>query len=147
MRLEESLERIVRAFVGDTKYHKMYGATVQGQSGMSLDLTPTDESIRGDGLSSVPILTGLPGFTFLVPTGTEVVLFFLDGDPSQPRCMLPTGSVTNLTFDRGTYPFARVNDAVSVNTSALVVTVGGAALPVTGVATAQIIGGSDKFLG
>jgi hypothetical protein len=75
-------------------YARWYPAKVvrQAEDG-TLELYPDDESIRGNGITHVPIRHGLPGVTVKVKLGQKVILFFEDGDPKKPACALwPDGS-------------------------------------------------------
>lgn len=108
------IERLVRAIVGDFKYFKLYPCAVQSQTGMSLDLLPDDEEIRGPGgLGGVPLRVGLPGFEVVVPHGARVLLGFDNGDPRRPYASLfDPGNVTSIKFAGGELPNARQGDLV-----------------------------------
>lgn len=122
--LYATFERIVRAIVGDLTYLKQYPCTVQRQSGMTLDLLPDDESIRGPGgLSGVPLRVGLPGFEVRVPVGARVLLSFDEGNPAKPAASLfDPGSVTSIHFADGTQANARQGDLVVSGGVGLLVT-------------------------
>lgn len=144
MSAKEALERIIRAVTGDTTYHKHYFATVQGQSGQTVDLLPDDPEIRGNGLSGVPIDNGIPGVKATVAPGTRMTLYFEGGDPRNPRAKWCEGNHIELKFNDGVLPFARVGDTVSVNGTGLTSATGG---PVSGVCTGTIAGGSPTVKG
>ncbi len=107
------LARFIRLVMRDVTFHRHYVCTVEGQSGMTLDLKPDDERIAGAGLGAVPLRVGLPGFTVEVPQGARVLLSFDNGDPSKPAAALfDPGSVTSIRFADGTQAVARQGDLV-----------------------------------
>lgn len=111
-----TIERVVRAIVGDTKYFKQWPCTVQGQEGDGpLDLLPDDAEIAGPGgLQGVPIRHGLPGITVEVETGARVLLGFEAGDPSRPYAALwENATIKAIRFDGGDKPIAREGDPTS----------------------------------
>lgn len=121
--LKEELERFVRWVMRDVTYHKHYPCTVQGQSGMTLDLLPDDPEIAGAGLGGVPLRVGLPGFVVQVPPGARVMLSFDNGDPKKPAAALfDPGSVTGIQFADGTQAIARQGDLVVAGGTGLVMT-------------------------
>ena len=110
------MENLINAFVGrKIDYAKMYPSVVKAQNADgTLDLTPDDESIRGNGFKRIQISYGLPGVTALVPSGGRVNLYFQNGDPKQPRAALWEGSgVTALTVDGGSEEVLRGTSFVS----------------------------------
>ena len=110
-----SLERLVRAIVGDTKYFKQYPCTVQAQTGDGpVDVLPDDAEIAGPGgLQGVPIWNGLPGITVEVEPGARVLLGFIAGDPRRPYVSLwEKASIKAIRFDGGDKPIAREGDPV-----------------------------------
>ncbi len=130
--LGATFERLVRAIVGDLTYLKQYPCSVQGQDGMTLDLLPDDEAIRGPGgLQGVPLRVGLPGFTVQVPVGARVLLSFDEGNPSKPVASLfDPNSVTSIAFADGTQAIARQGDLTIAGGVGLVVTFSTPAGPV-----------------
>lgn len=100
----------------DVTFHKQYACVVQRQdSNGLLDLLPDDKTIRGTGLSSIPIRHGLPGFTVQVQPGSRVLLAFENGDPEKPFASLwAEATVLAVSFGSGTRPIARVGDEVQV---------------------------------
>ncbi|NRA03260.1 MAG: hypothetical protein HRU00_11750 [Myxococcales bacterium] len=115
-RLLGPMENLINAFVGrKIDYAKMYPSVVKAQNADgTLDLTPDDESIRGNGFKRIQISYGLPGVTALVPSGGRVNLYFQNGDPKQPRAALWEGSgVTALTVDGGSEEVLRGTSFVS----------------------------------
>lgn len=112
----EALASFIRWVMRDTRYHALYAATVEGQAADdTLDLRPDDESIRGQGLSGVPIRHGLPGVRVRVGAGARVKLGFENGDPAKPYAALwEPGAIESLEFDGGTRQVARVGDPVTV---------------------------------
>jgi hypothetical protein len=133
-RIKEDLTAFVRWVMRDVTYHRLYACSVQGQDGAGLlDLLPDDAAVMGTGLSKVRIRHGLPGFTVKVPTGARVLLGFDNGDPQKPYAALwEQGSVTSITFDKGTKAVARVDDTAVCGTLLLgTVTTGGPATQAT----------------
>lgn len=130
----EAIKKLVAALTSETRWHKVYPCTVEGQSGNTLDLRPDDESIRGTGLSAVPIRHGLPGVEVRVPRGARVLLGWEAGDPRRPYAALwEPGSIESISFAGGDKPLARAGDPVTCFWPA--------AVPVTGtLAGAPFIG-------
>lgn len=117
------LARVVRFIMRDVTFHKQYPCEVKAQNGMTLDLLPDDLKIRGQGLSGVPLRTGVPGFTFEVPAGARVMLAFDNGDPGKPFASLfDPNSVTSIKFADGTQAVARQGDLVESGGVGTVVT-------------------------
>lgn len=110
----EKLEAFIRWVMRDVTYYKHYTATVQGQAGDLLDVTPDDSSLQAQGLSKVPIMYGLPGVSATVAPGTKVTLYFENGDPSKPRVCNWEGGHISLSFANGVLPAARTGDQVVV---------------------------------
>jgi hypothetical protein len=75
-------------------YSRWYPARVISQhADGSLELYPDDERVRGNGLTRVPLLHGIPGVSVKVAAGGRVRLFFEAGDPKLPAAALwPDGS-------------------------------------------------------
>lgn len=123
----------------DVTYHKHYVCTVQSQHANGLlDVLPDDETIRGTGLSSIPIRHGLPGCTIEVAAGASLLLGFENGDPSKPYCALWESGLANvIRIDIGENPadVARKGDTVEVLLPPAVFsgTIGGS--PATGMLT------------
>lgn len=116
MDLGDSLRRVIRTIMRETRFHKHYSCTVQGQpDDHRLELLPDDEELRSFGLSAVPIRHGLPGATVRVLVGARVRLGFENGDPRRPFCWLfDPGSIVEIRFDDGRAPIARKGDAAHV---------------------------------
>lgn len=116
MDLREAIERIMRDVLAPTRYHADYAASVEAQhDDDTLDLLPDDESIRGTGLSHVPIRHGLPGVRVRVVVGSRVLLRFEAGDPRRPYAALwEPGAIEEISFDGGQAPVARRGDSVAV---------------------------------
>ena len=127
MSVGSAFEAMVRFVMRDVRYHKHYSATVQSQLGDKVHLLPDDPSIRSNGLTEVQIMHGLPGVSVRVLPGTKMTLFFLNGDPKEPRAALWEGGSIEIAFNDGVMPFARVGDAIAL-TSAVA-----GPYPVTGV--------------
>lgn len=139
MSASESLQKFIRWVMRDVTYHKHYTATVQLQAGDTVDLLPDDPAIRGNGLSGVPIMYGLPGVKATVAPGTKMTLFFENGDPSKPRAAMWEGGHIELSFANGVMPIGRVGDQVVIPAGIPVSTTGTAAAQ-TGATTAPAIG-------
>jgi hypothetical protein len=99
-RLRHALERVIRWVMRDTLFLGLYTAQVIRQAADgSLDLLPTDDRLRAQGLQAVPIRHGLPGVTVQVPAGELILLGFDAGDPAQPYAALwHSGQATKITF-------------------------------------------------
>lgn len=113
----ESLKRFIRFVMTDTRYMRLYPATVQSQlADGTLEVLPDDPTIRGDGML-VRILTGLPNTTVEVAQGARCLIGFLDGDPSKPYVAEWEGNgLVRLGLDGGARPIARAGDQVEVAT-------------------------------
>lgn len=133
----DKMEALVRWVMRDVTYHKHYIATVQRQSGATVDLICDDPSMRGSGLSGVPIDT-IPGVDATVPPGAEVTLYFANGDRTQPRARWVSGSPIELKLANGMLPVARVGDSVVINPTGLFA----GAIPVTGTCIGTITAGA-----
>ena len=110
------MRTVVEAFVGRSiDYARWYPCKVKAQNADgTLDLTPDDERIRGNGFQSIQISHGLPGVTFTVPTGGRVNLYFQNGDPKQPRAALwESSGVTEIVVDGGSQAVMRGTTFVS----------------------------------
>lgn len=139
--LKDELARFIRFVMRDVTYHKHYPCTVERQDAAGLlDLTPDDESIRGTGLSGVPIRHGLPGFTVEVNQGARCMLAFDNGDPRKPYAALwDPGSVKRVIFNGGTRPLATLGALVTSGGPGLIVTIQPVGLPPgTGVGTPPV---------
>lgn len=119
----ESLTRLVRAIVGDTRLLTLNPCTVEAQSGMTLDLTPEDPKLAGPGgLQGVPLKVGLPGFTVKVKRGARVFLGYEGGNEARPYAALfDADSVESVQYADGTQALARQGDLVTSGGVGLVV--------------------------
>jgi len=149
-----ALAAFIRNVMRNTRYHAQYPATVQGQpTDSTLDLLPDDTSVRGLGLSNVPIRHGLPAVTVKVLVGSRVLLGFEAGDPQRPYAALwSASSIEYISFAGGDKPVARIGDAVTCfwpPSVPITGTVGGNALvgtmTITSPAPAVIGSGAQKF--
>ncbi len=101
-RLLGPLQDVIVATVGrQIDYTRFYPSVVNAQNADdTLDITPDDDRVKGDGFKRIIIDYGLPGVKASVPPGGRVNLFFQNGDPKQPRVGLFEGSgVTTITID------------------------------------------------
>lgn len=107
------LARFIRLVMRDVTYHRQYPATVMRQDGMTVDLLPDDEKIRGVGLTRVPLRIGVPGMTCTLADRARVLLSFDNGNPDQPAAALfDPGTVRQVVFDGGTQAVSRMGDVV-----------------------------------
>lgn len=115
-RLLASLSALVGRILGRRlDYLATYPSTVvlQSSDGLSLEVLPDDERVRGKGLRRVPIRHGSPGWGVRVPRGTRIMLGFDNGDPRRPYVAgWEPGSVDLVTFADGTQAAARQGDMV-----------------------------------
>lgn len=116
MDMRAAFERIVAGLTQDRIYLRSYECTVERQHGDgSVDLLADDESIRGTGLSNVPVYHALPGVTVRVVVGARVLLHFVNADPQKPYASLwRSGDIEEISFNGGQAPVARQGDAVAV---------------------------------
>lgn len=86
------MEAAARATEAARAYSQWYPARVIAQAADgSLELYPDDETIRGNGLTHVPLRHGLPGCTVELGEGARVLLFFEGGAPTAPAAALFPG--------------------------------------------------------
>lgn len=154
MRFGEALARFIRWVMRDTKFHALYPCVVERQdSNGLLDLTPDDESIRGNGFQNVPIRHGLPGFKVKVKQGARLLLGFEAGDPRRPFAALwEPGAVEEIIFNDGDAPVAHEGAPVTVfwppAVPVILVTPLGpftGTITITSAASGLIDGGRDDF--
>lgn len=116
-RLLATLTALVGRILGRRlDYLASYPSTVVRQTGdgLSLEVLPDDERVRGRGLTRVQIRHGSPGWGVRVPSGTRVTLKFDDGDPKRPYVAdWEPGEVDLVTFAGGTQSAARQGDMVT----------------------------------
>jgi hypothetical protein len=86
------MEAAARATRSERAYAQWYPARVvrQADDG-SLELYPDDETLRGNGLTRVPLRHGLPGCSVELYENARVLLFFEGGLPTQPAAALFPG--------------------------------------------------------
>lgn len=120
------------------EYQGLYRAKVVAQNADgTLQLSPEDQRLAGSGLDKVRIRHGLPGYKVKVPSGTYVRVGFDGGDPEKPFAALwDEGDVTEVAFDGGTRPVARVGDSVTLFFSP------GTPVPFTGIYLGNSISGA-----
>jgi hypothetical protein len=68
-----------------SQFDRIYEGEVTGQSGQTLNIKPSDTTLQGKGLDSVPMNFGFPGVSATVQTGTRVRFCFDRGDPGRPQ--------------------------------------------------------------
>lgn len=122
-RVAEDIAAIIDQQTG-TKidFSRMYPARVVAQSAdSSLELIPDSPTLRGNGLSGVPLRFGIPGLTAKIPPGGKVLLYFEAGDPKLPACCIhPENSAAiemTLTLTSGltiNAPSVSINGSVTV---------------------------------
>ncbi len=90
-------------------YRESHAATVEAQNADgTIDVTPDDSRLAGNGLCSIPFRVGMPGCKVTIPAGSRLRVAFADADPSQPFAY---------AIDQDTeaaHRFALVGDAVSL---------------------------------
>ncbi len=152
-RLLGPLGTLVNAFVGrQIDYAKMYPCVVNFQDPITgtLDLTPDDETVRGNGFKRIQISYGLPGVTATVPTpGGRVNLYFQNGDPKQPRAALWEGSGVTLITVGASGPakvVARDGDSVNMN-AAMILWMGQVEVAINLLASGSVTPLSTTFTG
>lgn len=94
-RVAEDLNAVIDKRTGSKiDYSRVYPSRVVRQSGDgTLEIIPDSLTIRGNGLTGVPVRHGIPGIEVKIPPGGKVLLFFEGGDPKLPACGLwPDGS-------------------------------------------------------
>jgi hypothetical protein len=112
---KEALSTLIRYVMRETAYHRISLATVAAPSdGSTVDLMPDDPDIAASGVQGVPVLYGIPGVKAKFLPGAKMLLFFLSGDPKQPRAMCFDGSAAEITMGGGVMGVARVGDQVTL---------------------------------
>lgn len=70
-------------------YSRWYPAKVIAQDADgTLQILPDDERMRGNGLTGIPLLLGVPGLRATIPPGQQVRLAFEDANPTKPFAAL-----------------------------------------------------------
>lgn len=112
----DSLTAIVQALMRPARYYAQHPAAVLSQhDDDTVDVLPDDATLRGNGLSNVPIRHGLPGVRVRVVAGSRVLLGFEGGDPARPYVSLwDAASVEKILFNGGTAGLARIGDLVTI---------------------------------
>jgi hypothetical protein len=90
------------------------GKVVSQDASRRVDVLPDDQGELGQsGFSGIRLVLGLPGWQAKVPAGARLRLLWDAADPARPAAGLfdEAGPVTELRFDGGTKPIARVDDS------------------------------------
>lgn len=118
------LRMLVRAEFPRLSFFGLYEYAVQGGSGTTYEIAPTDSSIALPGGNGFPLRVSLA--TADLPHGSLVIVCFLNGDPSKPAIVGASPQPTNMTID--------VTATMSLGPSAALVKLagGGAAIARTG---------------
>lgn len=86
-RLQAAIKLILDALLGRRlDYLALYPCKVVGQSGNTVEVVPDDPRIPGT--TGVPVYSGTPGTTSVIPDGTRVLLGFEGGNPRSPYVAL-----------------------------------------------------------
>lgn len=108
-RLLDSFGKLVRRVMRSVRMHARHAGTVLAQTGNTVVVKLDSDDMAGN--DSVPLRYGLPGFRATVPAGARCAMQFDDGDPRKPIVASYEGeAITELRFDGGTRPIARVDD-------------------------------------
>lgn len=127
-RIAEAFRALVRVFSKRFELFGTFGVKLIRQlADGTFEERPDDPTIPGD--TKVPYLVGLPGFRVKVPNGARGALAFLHGERMIPPTPVVAGfdaggPVTEVAFDGGTKPVARVDDTVNVGRLLVVTTSG-----------------------
>lgn len=114
-RLWRALRSLVGLAVRELRYLGHYDATVVGQSGNAVELKTDSPIVPEDVL--VPIKLGLPGVEVTVPNGARCTIAFANGDPKKPYVVSwEPDALTEMRFDNGSRPIARVDDTITAGT-------------------------------
>lgn len=102
-RLRDPVVAMTRSAIPEFSYRAAYRCKVASQSAdlTTLDLIPDDPRLSGSGAQSVPLRHGLPGCKVQVPSGTYVLLGWMNGDPQKPFCALWEGGETVQSIQLG----------------------------------------------
>lgn len=111
-----ALERFIRWVCRDTRYHAHYPATVELVHGDdSVDVTPDDDAIRGEGLSSLRPDPGLPATGIRPARGARCLVAFKAGDPKRPFISeWESGGIDRVMLDGGLAGVAGIGDPLEV---------------------------------
>jgi len=128
-----SLERFVRWVMRDTRYHRLYAASVELDHGNdTFDVRLDDPEMAGQGFVRVPVAYGLAGSSSRVARG-GCLLGFNGGDPKQPRIKawaFEVGSAV-VKLAGGEASVARKGDLIRIS-------VGPGPIPVSGIAAGDV---------
>lgn len=118
--LVSELTGIITAITDGARYFGKYACTVIRQNADgTIDVKPDDSRVIFP--TGLKIRYDSPGWSATVPVGARCNVAFSDGDPRKPYvCDFENGEITRLDFDGGTRNVARVDDAVSCGTIAIV---------------------------
>lgn len=87
--LRKVVKEIVKTVVGPIDTHILYSATVVGQpTPTTIDVKLDDGRFGLPGMSHLPLYFGIPGVTADIPSGTKVVVGFLNGSRAKPVCLV-----------------------------------------------------------
>lgn len=130
-RLLAALRSLVRAELPQLTFLGTYEFTIQGASGSTVDVSPTDTTISLPSFTGVPLRSSLLGQVVTAQAvGGLALLRFINGDPTRPVCMSITSipetavldatgemqigpSASTVVLNGGSLPLARVGDSVT----------------------------------
>lgn len=109
-RLLDSFAKVVRRVMRSVRMHaRRVGTILRQESNGAVTVKLDGEELTGNDF--IPLRYGLPGFKAKVPAGTRCAVHFDEGDPNKPVVSAFEGeAVTEIAFDGGTKPVARVDD-------------------------------------
>jgi hypothetical protein len=106
-----ALQALIARQVSPTRFYGRYRYTISNPSASTVDGSPVDNTIGLPDLQGVPInADSISSYT--PPAGGECHIMFLDGVPSQPRCVWTSSPPTHADLLNGTTPAAKLGDTV-----------------------------------
>lgn len=93
--LASAITSIIQKETADIDYFALYFASVVSQNGSVCDVIFSDQRLAG--MSNVAIRSGIPGHTFQVTPGCNILVGWEDGNPSKPYAALWGGGESVLS--------------------------------------------------
>ena len=106
-----ALNAIIARKVSPTRFYGRYKYTISNPSTTTVDATPVDDAIGLPELTGVPIAADSIS-SYVPPDGGECHVMFIDGKPSDPRCVWTSSPPTHADVLDGTTPAAKLGDTV-----------------------------------
>ncbi len=153
-RILGNLEKLVRSFVADLGYAKVWSYTVTEATDTTFTGRALSPNCPQPDLPKIPNMPGVPGTLLQPAVGSVVAVAFLDGDPAKPRVVswdatVPVsvglaggGAAVHRVGDAGTAGTVRVAPSDASGTGLLFTNAAGEtfSVPITFAAGAVVVG-------